>query len=130
MTSGSLSLSLILFPCCSLSLSPSPALSLHSRSLTRLSFLSRSHSHQSGSFVLRGSHNPYTVFEVLQPSPLSSCWVGSSFFSPTESDWVLKAAAVSPQLMSLTLRLQWIRGEIDLQPSPLSSNCLSCSPEY
>lgn len=122
-----LSLSPFLFSFCALS--PSPVLSFPSCSLTRLSFLTRSHSHQSGSFVLRGSHNPYTVFEVLQPSLLGPRWVESSFLAHRE--WLgLKATAVSPLLMSLTPRLQWIRGEIDLQPSSLSANCFSCSPEY
>lgn len=112
MTSGSFALSLVLL--------------FSSCSLTCLSFLSHSHSHQSGSLVPRGSYNPCTVFGLLLPSLLGSRWVGSSFLAPRE--WLgLKATAVSPLFMSLTLRLQWIRGEIDPQPSSLSAYSSSCS---
>lgn len=56
---------------------------------------------------------------------------GSSPDFLTLRDWLgLRATPASPLLISLTLRLCQIRGEIHWQPSSLSANCFSCSPEY
>lgn len=108
---------LILYDFCSssplsLSLSLSPSLTQHS--LAHLSFVSCSDSQQSGSLAPRGSHNPYTLFEVLwlSPAQLLLGWV--QLFSPAEGPG-LGATAASPLRVSVTARLWWIREEKDLQ---------------